>query len=108
SRNATLVPVDGGTPRPISGLGPDEVPFQWTDDGKAAYVLLKRSPVQQVDLLDLTTGHRTPWRELGRSDVGGRARYARNPPLVSRNGQAWAYSLYVGQSGLYLVSMPTL
>jgi dipeptidyl aminopeptidase/acylaminoacyl peptidase len=37
-QNARLYPVDGGEPRPISGIAEGDVPVQWTSDGRSLYV----------------------------------------------------------------------
>jgi Tol biopolymer transport system component len=101
---AALVSAAGGEPVPIRGLTPGERPEAWSENGKALYFVEPDQPSFpiRVGRLDLATGHKTPWRELGgvdpsatRSHHGGR--------LVA-DGRAWAVSYVQYLSDLYLVT----
>jgi Tol biopolymer transport system component len=98
----SLVPLDGGPPRPLSGLLPGRRPIGWTADGKGVYVLTLQSQPLEVTILDLASGTSRPWRQLG-SPTSGRIS-ALTGPKVARDGQAWTYNIVTGYSDLYLVT----
>jgi eukaryotic-like serine/threonine-protein kinase len=110
ARDATLhlglYPIAGGTPRPIPGLRPDDVPCQWTADGKSLYVVARHGESMQVDLVDVGTGQRARWKELGIAGALGGPQTSYEAPLITRDGQLRAYSVTYGESALYLVTLP--
>lgn len=98
----TLYPLDGGTPRPVRGLLPDDEPCGWSADGRQLFVVAggKRFPVQLVRF-DLETGRRDPWVELTPPDLAGVAGlYGADVPL---EGTTYAYCYERVLSDLYLV-----
>ncbi len=103
-RAASLYPLDGGPPRPLPGLRPDESPLQLGADGRSVYV---HSPSEKtgephaIHQIDLETGARQLWRTLQPSDSVGPSRI--NLIAVSRDGSAAAYSFRTQLSELYLV-----
>lgn len=86
---------------PIEGLAEDEVPVQWSADGRSLFVYRIADVPARIFRLDLSTGRRELWRELippdlaGTSDIGN--------VQITPDGRAYAY--YYGQilSDLYLV-----
>jgi hypothetical protein len=99
-----LLSTDNGEPRPIPGLGPNEVPIQWTVDGKALYVYASCGAGNCVDRLDVTTGHRELWRELESTGVGGHPFSWTGIPIISRDGRTWVSRFVVSQADLYVVT----
>jgi len=89
-RRPAVYPSEPGEPRPIPGLTPDDTVIRWSADGRSFYVF---NPVQRpgaVDLVDVQTGRRTPWREFHASDPAGVLQIG--PYIVSRDGSACVYS----------------
>ena len=101
-RRAVIYTVDGGEPRPIAGLEPDDVPIQWSADGGHIYAVhygLAPLPVYRVDL---KMGKRELWKELIPADRTGFIRI--NNALVTRDGSSYVYSFArVSASDLFLV-----
>ena len=65
-----LYPAEGGLPRDLPSSKPGDYPGGWTADGKGVYVAQQGIPCP-IDLLDLTTGRRTRFKELGGPDAAG-------------------------------------
>jgi Tol biopolymer transport system component len=98
-----LWPVEGGEPRRVTGLGPDDFPYQWVGDGKAVYVRSDRRDdilPRKIFTLDLATGRKQFLRSFGPSDFAGISGI--QPPLFSRDGQAYAYGYRQILSDLYV------
>jgi len=95
-----LCPVDGGSPRPITGLVGQFVPVQWSADGKAFFVFrLGEIPVK-VERVDVETGNRTVWKELAPPDTAGVAVRA---VTMTPDGKYYAYSCQQYLTTLYLI-----
>jgi dipeptidyl aminopeptidase/acylaminoacyl peptidase len=90
--SVALLPLEGGggDPRPIAGLSPGELPIGWDAEGKAVFVYRPGELPARVELLELATGARRPWKELMPRDPAG-VNFIR-PPHVTRDGSAYAYS----------------
>jgi Tol biopolymer transport system component len=105
-RRLYLFPLEGGEPTLLATLLPDDVPCGWSQDGRL-YVA-SSSPTglaegassapasKRVDLLDVATGVRRPWKELGTND-GASAIH------VTPDGRSYTYSYVHTQADLYLV-----
>jgi Tol biopolymer transport system component len=99
--SVALLPLDGGEPRPIAGLAPGELPCGWDTEGKAVFVYRPGELPAKVELLELATGVRRPWRELMPRDPAG-VNFIR-PPHITRDGTAYAYSYARTIGRLYVV-----
>ena len=77
-RRVALYPVEGGQPRPIPGLEPDDQALRWTPDGRALYVWRASAPPGHIDLVEVATGKRTLWQELRPPTRPGSCRW--DPP----------------------------
>jgi eukaryotic-like serine/threonine-protein kinase len=97
-----LFPVNGGEPKLVPGLQPDEHISGWAADGRSAYVMARGQVPAQLFLLDLATGHRTHWRSLEPADSAGIDTIGR--VMVSADGKAYVYSYVRTLSDLYLVN----
>jgi len=99
---AMIYPVDGSEARAVPGLGPDDVPIQWSADGDSIFAIhygLAPLPVYRVNL---KTGKKEPWRELMPADRTGFVRV--NNVTMTRDGLSYAYSIdVVTASDLFLV-----
>ena len=98
----SIYPVDGGAPRPIAGLekgGPEE-PIGWTDDTNVIFVraIGGKAPLK-VNELNLSTGKRTLWKEVGTAEAGNNI----SGLLITPNGNAYAYSSGITPGDLFLV-----
>ena len=91
-----LYPTDGGKPRPIPGLAAGEIPIGWSSDGRALYVRDRRRTPIKAFLLDVSTGKRQSWKEIG-------APVADVEFVATPDGNSYAYSYRSSSSDLYLV-----
>ena len=96
---ALRYPVDGGEPKPITGLEDNEYPVQWTDDG-ALYVRQGGIPAK-ISRIDVDSGQRTPWKEIAPADPAGIWSMMR--VMITRDGKSYAYGFSRSLSELYLV-----
>jgi Tol biopolymer transport system component len=97
-----LYPVAGGEPRPLAGVGAIEIPIRWSADGRSLYVMTPFFVVPaRVHRVDVSTGRRTLWKELGPADLAGvRAIF---PATITADGRWYAYTYASRLSNLYLV-----
>jgi Tol biopolymer transport system component len=102
-RVAKIYPVDGSAAQRISGVEPNDVPIQWSADGKSLYVTRRGELPARVDRLDLATGKKNLWKELMPVDRSGLIRI--QEVFVTPDGKSYAYTASrVLASDLYLVS----
>jgi serine/threonine protein kinase len=96
-----LYPIDGGEPRPLPFVRPEEEPIVFGDDGKSLFVRasVSRTFPMRVVRVDLKTGRREPWLELSPPDLAeGIGAVSLTP-----NGRFYTYFVYRTASDLYLV-----
>ena len=98
-RRASLYPTAGGSPRAIPTITPDDVIIRWTSDGRALYVY-KQDVQARVEVLDLATGRRTPWRQLAPADPAGVG--SLSSILIAPDGKSYVYSYSRLTEDLYL------
>ena len=102
-RQATLLPISGGSPQKIVGLAADDDALGWTSDGQlyvekagdAANVML------HIEKLNPRTGARTVWRDLMTPSIGG---VIPEPPLITADGETYLYNYRMRLYDLYTVS----
>jgi hypothetical protein len=81
-------PIDGGAPEPIAGLGADDIPLEWTADGRALFVARQGELPWRVRRHELAGGRDTPWMEVAPGQVAG----ARLSMLfLTPDGRYWAH-----------------
>jgi len=97
-----LYPADGGDPRPIAGLEPDEVPISWTADGHSLFVYRLGEIPAKVYRLDLATGHKQLWKELLPPDISGVTEIT--GILITPDSRSYVYEYARTLSDLYLVN----
>jgi serine/threonine protein kinase len=79
-----LYPTAGGEPRELPSSKPDDYPAGWTADGKGLYVSRQGIPCP-VDLIDVATGNRSHFRDLGGPDPAGVTSFG--PARVTPDGR---------------------
>lgn len=102
-RGTLMVPVDGGTPKPIAGLKPEDYPIGWTSDDRlyVAPHINTGDAVAHVERLDPRTGARTAWRDISLLPLGG----ARTGNLlIAPDGKSYGYLYSLRLSDLYVIS----
>jgi Tol biopolymer transport system component len=94
-----IYPVDGGPPRPIAGLEGNDIPFQWSADGRSLFVRsgTPANPLR-VFRLELGSGRRSIWKDLLPPDPAGLVQLS---PVVTPDGGAYAYGYVRILSDLY-------
>ena len=96
-----LFPVRGGSPLPISGIQPGEVPTGWSADGRFLYIYRMGDLPTQIYRVDTTTGKRTLWKILAPPDPVG-VTFVSNV-FFSEDMKNYAYSINRRLDVLYLV-----
>ena len=66
-----LYPVDEGAPRPLAALASDDLPLQWSPDGRLLFVRRINSWPPVIDRVDMVTGQRQLWRVVSPADPVG-------------------------------------
>jgi Tol biopolymer transport system component len=96
-----LCPVAGGEPQKVNvSLNSNELVQGFSADGKNLLVLTRGIPLK-IDLVNLATGRRQPWKEIAPADLAG----AQGIPSIrfSLDGKSYAYSMLRVLSDLYVV-----
>jgi dipeptidyl aminopeptidase/acylaminoacyl peptidase len=100
--NSYLYPAEGGNPRPIAGLEPDEVPISWTADGRSLFVYRLGEIPAKVYRLELGSGHKQFWKQLLPPDISGVTEIT--GILITPDGRSYVYEYARTLSDLYLVN----
>ena len=85
-----IFPVDGGAPRPLPELSPEEQVMDWSADGRSLVVFSMTRVPTRVERLEVATGKRTLLREVGPADRAGVA--VVSPVLLSADEKSYTYS----------------
>jgi Tol biopolymer transport system component len=94
-----LYPVEGGEPRPVAGLEPQEIPIQWSADGNSLYVHARGGNPNKVWQIDPASGSRRLLREISPIEpVLGLPLL-----LISRDGKSYVYGTFRASSELYVI-----
>jgi Tol biopolymer transport system component len=101
-RRIAIYPLEPGEPHPIPGLGPDDNVVRWSADGRSVYAYNNLAHPGVVDLVDVRTGQRTPWKEFHPPDPAGVLEVA--PFLISPDGASYVYSYRRILDDLYVVT----
>ena len=92
-----LFDLGGGEPAQLPGAAPGDFPCGWSTDGRHLYVTGVRSGRStRVDRLDVRTGAREMWKELGPQTGAGNIH-------VTPDGRSYVYTYVRRQEDLYLV-----
>jgi dipeptidyl aminopeptidase/acylaminoacyl peptidase len=93
--------IDGGGAVAVPGLTDKDVPVQWRDDGRGLIVAHGNGMPWIVETLDLTTGRRTPIREIRAHDAAG---LRISVIAVSRDGRYYVHSYSRLLTDLFVVT----
>ena len=96
-----LYPIGGGEPQPIHGLPTGEQPISWSADGRFLYTYRPGELPTQVSKHELSTGQRTPFKQIMPSDLAGVETIG--PILLTPDGKTCVYGYHRTLSDLYLV-----
>ncbi len=96
---ATLYPLGGGAPQPVSGIMSGDYAIRWTGDGRGLFVAT--SPGGHVYRLDPSTGRRELWRVPAPSDSAGFRGIS--TVQITPDGRSCFYALTREVSDLYLL-----
>ena len=97
----SIYPVEGGEPRPLSGIEKTDFGFQWSADGKTLYVARGTGPSAEIYRVNLATGERTLWKRIVPADPAGILEI--ESVGVSRDGAEIVYGYSRITSDLYVV-----
>jgi Tol biopolymer transport system component len=100
-RLVALYPTSGGEPRPLPALSPGDVPSRWSADGRSLYVYRHNAIPAPVYRLDLSSGKKELWKEVGPSDPAGVTGVGHLQ--MTPDGSAYVYNYPRTLSDLYLV-----
>jgi serine/threonine protein kinase/Tol biopolymer transport system component len=102
-RRTVLYPTEGGEPRAVPGLEPEEVVVRWTTDGRGIYVAARAQETPlSVSRVDLATGRREEVHSFGPADAAGVLNVG--PVLLSEDGKSYVYSYRRLLDDLHLVT----
>ena len=98
-----LVPLNGGGPNPISGVGLGGVPIQWSADGHALYVREGGDVDAAIYRVDFS-GHRTLVKKIAADPVGLVGLEARPGGIqITPDGRSYVYTYWSAQTDLILI-----
>jgi hypothetical protein len=97
-----LCPTSGSPPRTVPGLEAGDIPLRFATDGRRLFVARLGHGSAMVDVIDLASGRREPWKELKASDPAGLS--PSSAIQITPDGQSYAYSYRRFLDDLLLVS----
>ena len=89
--------LNGGDPKEIPGLEPDDEPIQWSDDGRAVFVKAAGDFATKIYRVDLETGARRKWRDIDPTNKVGHVGLEVNPGgiLITPDGKVCIYTYWI-------------
>jgi Tol biopolymer transport system component len=69
-KGTILYDVEGGPSRPVPGVPANLVAIKWCADGHSLFVRTMETNPLRVYRMELSSGHRTLWKEFSFSDIG--------------------------------------
>jgi serine/threonine protein kinase len=97
-----IYPLDGGDPRPATGLERADRVVRWLAGVNAVLVYRSNELPARIYRIDLDTGTREVWRELTPPDPTGIYRIGR--VRTSGDGKAYGYTYYMQLVDLHVIS----
>ena len=104
-----ICPLDGGAPRLLKGVEPEDRPLEWSPDGRWLYVRPGRSPAvgsprltARVSRIDVETGRREAWTEFHPTDSSGMTSVSVS--AITPDGKSLAFTYARRNSDLYVVN----
>ena len=95
----SLFPIGGGEAQRIPGVEPRDTFLAWSADGRSIFVSHKMEVPRTVYRVDLSTGKRSLWKELGPADLVGVTSIW--SIQISADEQSYCYSYARNISDLY-------
>jgi hypothetical protein len=92
--------IAGGEPRPVLGLTQTDILALWSADGLSAFVYRRAEIPYRLEHVDLTSGHRTLFKEFAPPDRTGLL--SLREVLVTDNLRSYAYTAYYQVSSLFI------
>ncbi|MGH9369744.1 MAG: TolB family protein, partial [Thermoanaerobaculia bacterium] len=89
-RRIAVYSIEPSEPRPVPGLGIEDLSIRWTADGRSLYVWRSSAPPGRIDLVDVETGRRTLWKEFRPPDPAGVLQVG--PVVITPDGSSYVYS----------------
>jgi hypothetical protein len=91
-----LYPVEGGQPQPLPSLSAQDIPIQWSGDGRFIYTATANAggpgrPANDIFRVDLESGRRTLWRTLSPLDPVG-VEFGGGAAVITPDGRSYCYS----------------
>jgi eukaryotic-like serine/threonine-protein kinase len=92
-----IQPLYGGEPKPVPGLEPDDEPIQWSDNGRAVYVIGPGEFATKIYRVDLATGNRREWKDIDPPTKVGLVGLELNPGgiLITPDGKVCVYTYWI-------------
>jgi hypothetical protein len=100
-----LFPIRGGDAQPVQALTTEDIPVQWSSDGRYVYTVENptlRTPAVNVFRVELATGGRVLWKTLAPSDPVG-VEDMRLTVAITPDAQAYCYSYMRRLGDLFVV-----
>src|SRR5262249_14886359 len=89
-KRPVIFPIDGGSPRPLPNLEPDDTPIQWGSDGDTLYITHYGETPLKIYRFHISSGKKELWKEIMPADRTGFIRI--EAVSVARDGKSYAYS----------------
>ncbi len=93
--------TEGDPARPLPAANADDVPIRWTADSRSLFVQAGADIPTRIEVVDVETGARRPWKELTPPDPAGIL--ALGPIRLSADGKSYVYSYRRIIDDLYVV-----
>ena len=90
-------PLIGGEATPIPGLESRDEPIQWSDDGRAVYVIGPGEFATKIYRVDLVDGSRREWKDIDPVNKVGLVGLELNPGgiLITPDGKVCVYTYWI-------------
>jgi Tol biopolymer transport system component len=96
-----IVPIAGGNALRVPEVGVNDLPIQWTADGRRLYVFDPGELPARVFTVDIERGERRPVREIEPRDPAGVTGV--DTVVITPDGRSYVYSYQQSFSDLFLV-----
>ncbi|HSB76828.1 MAG TPA: protein kinase [Terriglobales bacterium] len=96
SGKGLLLSPAGGSPQPLPGLAPEEIPVAWSADSRSLFVS-KLGMTAPVYRMDVASGRRALWKELAPSDRAGVTEVSSIRILPDQSAYAYSYNRVLSQ-----------
>ncbi len=100
-RKVYTYPINGGEPRLVPGIQPNEAPTAWSSDGRTLFVFRYGEIPAQVVQVEIATGQRKPWKQLDPADAAGIDTI--NGIMMTADAKGYVYGYIRTLCDLYLV-----